>query len=247
MAISWASESDSLLAYFSAREVVSQRIVELVRVNASALSEQERASAWAELWAAAENGSSLAACGCLGYLARRWNPDDCTVTSGEVVDLLIARGERFGYFARAKLHEKGLLGNVNQEAAMRDFSAACWGLRGFPPAATHLSSLLMGQGKRQAAKRYAMRGDILGDSCASLLLASWYEEGLIDGARDLSKALCWYERSSRKGNFLATDRLIRVYQHGELGVGVDPERVVELSQTFNDQVNPGNPGLGLMG
>lgn len=236
MTIDWISDSNSLIAYFSAREVVDQGIVKIVRTDASQLSEKERAALWDELWAAAENGSLLAACGCLGYLARNWSPIGSSVSAFQIANMLISRAQYFGYFVRAKIFERGLGRPVDLESAMRDFSIACRGTCGFPPAATHFSNFLMGQGKIRAAKNYAIRGYLLGDSFAALLLAKWCEDGLIDGCRDSLGALRWYERASDMGNYIATDRLIRVYQTGEFGVSVCLSRAGELSKLFDEQI-----------
>jgi len=64
-------------------------------------------------------------------------------------------------------------------------------------------------------------------------LASAYEGGNLDLAKDFNKALTLYQQASDKGYSTATYRLIRAYKNGELGLTIDREKVKEMKTAMD--------------
>jgi TPR repeat protein len=66
------------------------------------------------------------------------------------------------------------------------------------------------------------------------VLGGWYENG--DGIeKNESAAVMWYERASKLGSFLASERLHSAYLYGELGLVVNKITAKKYLDLFESQ------------
>lgn len=225
----------AILEYATKVEVVDPDLRKIATSNKRQMSEEQLQDAWASLQAAAAKGSILAACESISFVRNGWVRELAKDQALALAERLAQRGIRPGYFLLAQFHEAGEATPIDLDLALHMYKKGATGPGSFGPAATYVASMYERLGNGSKALHYAFRGHLLGDPMASLLVASWYEQGSIVKL-NYGSAVAWYCESSSMGNYFATERLIRAYSKGELGLEPSTSKAEQYASLFDAQV-----------
>jgi TPR repeat protein len=227
---------DPLLKYAIEHEGVSKRLADISMMPKTKWNSEEAHNYYIELVQAADAGSGLAMCQCARFCRLGIGVKASGLSALEWGKKAADRDYAPGFFEIALCYERGIGVEIDQAKAVKyhEKSASA----GYSYAATHLAAKLhdgsLGSKNYEKSIFYAKLGYEHGDATAPLMLGGWYENG--DGIyKNKEAAVVWYERASKLGSFLASERLHRAYMNGELGLVPNKVKAKKYLELFESQ------------
>lgn len=228
---------DPALAYATQSGPVPPELVQICHLDKTRWDDATARRSYKTILLAAEAGSPFAMCMCCRFCQAGWGREQSNEEALEWAKKADKAGFAPGCFELGNCYEKGIGVPANIDQACDHYKLAVD--RGFGFAACHLASLYhsgrLGKQNNSEAVRYATLAYELKDPASPLLMAGWYEDG--DGViRNEKEAVLWYSRAAELGNFIASNRLSRAYELGELGLPRDSELAKKYRLMFDNQL-----------